>query len=137
MKKITLLLFCMLMPSVVFGIEILATCGESKGEEYSFIDGWQKSSVSSTITLILDGEDFDILNSSSINKHYSYKEDGLKVLPLYVGEGFIRVGAFHESVTEIYNFSIEDKKVSWSVSRSGATFPKTSVYVADCEYQNN
>ncbi len=133
MKKITLLLFCMFMPSVVFGIEILATCGKSKGEEYSFTDGWQESSVSGRITLLKNGEDFDILNTSSINKQYSYREDGFEVFPLYMDEGFIRVGAFHGIVTEIYNFSIKDKKLAWSSNRSGNLFPKTAVYVADCE----
>ncbi len=134
MKKITLLLFCMFMPSVVFGAEVLMDCGSSKGEEYSFIDGWQKTSISSgKIILVADGDELDVLVSTSVQKLESYREMGFNVVTLYIGEGYIRLGAFANKVTEIFNFSIEDKKVAWSVNRSGDFFPKTSVYLADCE----
>ncbi len=136
MKKITLLLFCMLMPSVVFGVDVLASCGASKGHGYYFSDGWEEDWITDgRIILVQDGDNFDILYGTKYQSLTGYKEDGAEVIVLYRTDSLIRVGAFNEYYTDIFNFSLKDKTVAWSSNKAAiiASTPKTAVYVAECE----
>ncbi len=139
MKKITLLLslFCMLMPSVVFGQEVVMSCGGSKGHGYYFTGGWFEDSISDgkTILTIEDGE-FDVSFSTGVQKMKSYRESGVAVVALSANEELIRIAVLHETFASIYNFLPKQNKVVWSLNVSKeiiADISKVAMYVADCE----
>ncbi len=138
MKKITLLLFCMFMPSVVFGQEVVMSCGGSKGYLYYFTRGWDEDSISQGKTILTIEEDgeFDILFSTGVQKMKSYRENGVAVVPLNVGEDLIRIGVFHDTFASIYNFLPKQNKVVWSLNSSKVVITdisKVAMYVSDCE----
>ncbi len=139
MKKITLLLslFCMLMPSVVFGQEVVMSCGGSKGHAYYFDGGWEEDSITDgKIILTIEGEEFDVLFSTGAQKMRSYRESGVAIVALSANEYLIRIAVLHDTFSSIYNFLPKKKKVAWSLNVSEkiiADISKVAVYVADCE----
>ena len=61
-----------------------------------------------------------------------YRQDGAQVIILHFGDKFIRVGAFADNYTDIYNFDRLEKKLAWSSNKTGPLMGKVSVYESNC-----
>ena len=120
--------------------EILIHCGPSNGQAYFFNDptfnpnpsGWQEDGMSKgRIILSKEGEDWDILFGDALGSN-GYRSDGATVIPLASNERFIRVGAFADHYSDVYNFNLIEKTVVWSSNKSGPLMGKVAVYFSDC-----
>ena len=120
--------------------EILMHCGPSKGQGYFFNDptfnpnpsGWHEDGMSKgRIILSKEGEDWDILFGDAAGGS-GYRSDGATVIPLASNEKFIRIGAFADNYSDVYNFNLVEKTVVWSSNKSGPLMGKVAVYFSDC-----
>ena len=121
-------------------LEVLAMCGSSQGRGYFFKHelfnpsggSWLEDGISNgQITLVRDGEEVDILFGDAVGST-GYRQDGAQVIILHFGDKFIRVGAFADNYTDIYNFDRLEKKLAWSSNKSGPLMGKVSVYESNC-----
>ena len=83
-------------------LEVMAMCGASSGTGYFFKDTlynpeggrWLDDGISNgQITLVRDGESYDILFMMQSEEPDTGEKDGAQVFMLHSGEKFIRVGA--------------------------------------------
>ena len=120
--------------------KVLIHCGPSKGQAYFFNhptwnpnpSGWADDGISNgRIILTSENEEWDILFSDSFNST-GYRSDGADVILLSSDENFIRIGAFADLYTDIYNFNLKEKTVVWSSNKSGPFAGKVAVYFSDC-----
>ena len=131
-----LLVALMLMIGSPAGAEVLLHCGASKGKTFYFSYGsqpaeWIEDRISNgRIILTRDGNDWDILFNDASSQS-DYRADGATVLLLFRDERYIRVGAFDEEYSDIYNFDFKDRVGAWSSSKS-TLMGKVGVYFSDC-----
>lgn len=120
--------------------EILMHCGPSKGQAYYFNDptfnpnpsGWSDDGIKNgRIILSKEGEEWDILFGDAAGSS-GYRSDGASVFMLSANDRFIRIGAFADNYSDIYNFDFIEKTVVWTTNKSGPFMGKVGAYFSDC-----
>ena len=101
----------------------------SKGA--STVSAYHDEGVYCALVCCTGGEEGDILFGDAVGST-GYRQDGAQVIILHFGDKFIRVGAFADNYTDIYNFDRLEKKLAWSSNKSGPLMGKVSVYESNC-----
>ena len=61
-----------------------------------------------------------------------YRSDGATVILLAWTDEFIRLGAFANNYSDVYNFNLKEKTVAWTSNKSGPLMGKAAVYLSSC-----
>lgn len=138
MRQIIIAIFIMLGSQV--NAEVLMHCGSSKGQAYIFNhpifnsepSGWHKDGINNgRIILTKDGDNWDILFGDAAGSS-GYRSDGATVILLAWTDEFIRLGAFANNYSDVYNFNLKEKTVAWTSNKSGPLMGKAAVYLSSC-----
>ena len=125
---------------------VLMECGASDGYSY-FIEGgivpsdkagWTSDGVASgRISLVQNGQDFDIMTTDATGGTYSYKADGAKIIPISVTpDEWAILAAFPLGVVEVHHFhrTPNGGEVIWIQSKFGSVpAKKASAFHASCK----
>ena len=132
--RITMLALVLMLASKA-GAEVLMHCGPSEGHAYFFYDPiynsnaseWNKDGMSKgRIIFTLEGDNWDILFGDAAGSS-GYRSDVAVVAPLAITDRYIRIGAFADNYSDIYNFNLIEKTVVWTSNKSGPLMGKIAI----------
>lgn len=149
MRTIGLLFGSLLFALSTVGLSSIAAsqslfdCGPNAGYSYYFAGkyvsadkaGWHEDGTSEgQFTLILRGDDLDVLFRDATGSLVSAQADGAKIYPLHIGDTSASVLVIYPlNVVEIYQFDLASKSYTLSSMKFGeAPIRKDSTFAGKC-----